>query len=140
MKILLRIVVNTAFALAIGTAAFAQHYKRTNLVSNTSGVAEITDPQLVNPWGLARTSGSAWWAADNGTGFATLYNGPGAKQSLVVTIPPADPSNKTTPTGSPGRSAQRMSVPTMVTQMRLRPRRFTLQLDPTGRKAVCSAT
>jgi uncharacterized protein (TIGR03118 family) len=30
-----------------------------------------------------------------------LYNGPGAKQSLVVTIPPADPSNKNTPIGSP---------------------------------------
>jgi uncharacterized protein (TIGR03118 family) len=30
-----------------------------------------------------------------------LYNGAGAKQSLIVTIPPADPNNKKTPTGTP---------------------------------------
>jgi uncharacterized protein (TIGR03118 family) len=30
-----------------------------------------------------------------------LYNGPGAKQALIVTIPPADPSNKNTPLGTP---------------------------------------
>jgi uncharacterized protein (TIGR03118 family) len=102
MKTVLRIVVYSAFALAIGAAAFAQHYTQTNLVSNSSGVAEVTDPQLVNAWGLARTSGSAWWVADNATGFATLYNGPGVKQSLVVTIPAADPTNKKTgaPTGT----------------------------------------
>ena len=101
MKTLLRTTVNTAFLLFICAAAFAQHYTETKLVSNTSGVAEVTDPQLVNSWGLARASGSAWWVADNQTGFSTLYNGPGAKQSLVVTIPPADPTNKQTPIGSP---------------------------------------
>jgi uncharacterized protein (TIGR03118 family) len=101
MNTVLRIIVSTTFALAMGTNAFAQHYKQTNLVSNTSGAAEVTDPQLVDSWGLARTSGGVWWAADNATGLATLYNGPGAKQSLVVTIPPADPNNKQTPTGSP---------------------------------------
>jgi len=69
-------------------------------VSNTSG-APVTDPQLINPWGLSRGSGSAWWVSDNATGFSTLYDGAGAKQSLVVTIPPADPNNKKTPVGSP---------------------------------------
>lgn len=101
MKTLLRIAVNTAFVLFIGTAAFAQRYTETKLVSNTSGVAEVTDPQLVNPSGFTRTSGSPWWVSDNQTGFATLYNGVGVKQSLIVTIPPADPKNKQTPTGSP---------------------------------------
>ncbi len=107
MKNVFRIVVYTAFALAIGAAAFAQQYAQTKLVSNSSGVAPVTDPQLVNAWGLARTSGSAWWVADNATGLATLYNGPGMKQSLVVTIPPADPSNKKTgaPTGTISNSS-----------------------------------
>jgi uncharacterized protein (TIGR03118 family) len=50
---------------------------------------------------MARTSASAWWVSDNATGVATLYNGPGTKQSLVVTIPPADPQSKSQPTGSP---------------------------------------
>jgi len=68
---------------------------------NTAGAAEASDTQLVNSWGLSRTAGSAWWVADNATGVATLSNGAGAKQSLIVTIPPADPNNKKTPTGSP---------------------------------------
>jgi uncharacterized protein (TIGR03118 family) len=88
-------------ALSFGAVSFGQHYTQTNLQANTSGAAEATDPQLVNSWGLTRTSGSTWWVADNATGVATLYNGPGTKQSLVVTIPPADPTNKKTPIGSP---------------------------------------
>jgi len=56
---------------------------------------------LINPWGLSRSSSSPWWISDNGTGLSTLYNGPGAKQALVVTIPPADPNNKNTPLGTP---------------------------------------
>jgi uncharacterized protein (TIGR03118 family) len=101
MKPLLRIAAALSLASSLGATAFGQHYKQTNLISNTSGSAEGTDSDLVNPWGLSRTSGSAWWVADNLTGVATLYNGPGAKQSLVVTIPAADPTNKSTPNGSP---------------------------------------
>ena len=101
MKTLLRFVVGTAFTLLMGAVCFGQHYNQTNLVSSTSGVAPVTDPQLVNPWGLSRGSGSPWWVSDNATGFSTLYNGAGAKQSLIVTIPPADPTNKNTPTGTP---------------------------------------
>lgn len=101
MNVLLRFAARVSLTLSVGGFAFGQHYSQTNLQSNTPGAAEATDPQLVNPWGLARTSASAWWVADNLTGVATLYNGPGEKQSLVVTIPPADPNNKKTPIGSP---------------------------------------
>jgi len=85
----------------MGAVAFGQHYVQTNLEANTAGVAEATDSQLVNSWGLTRSSGSTWWVSDNLTGVSTLYNGPGEKQALVVTIPPADPNNKETATGSP---------------------------------------
>src|SRR5882757_280338 len=101
MKTLMRICASTAWALIMSATGFAQHYTQTNLVSNTAGVAPVTDPQLMNPWGLSRTSGSPWWVSDRATGFSTLYNGPGAKQSLIVTIPPADPTNQNTPTGTP---------------------------------------
>jgi uncharacterized protein (TIGR03118 family) len=101
MKTLLRLTATAALALSTGAVSFGQHYTQTNLVSNTSGVAPVTDPQLVNPWGISRGSGTPWWISDNGTGFSTLYNGAGAKQSLIVTIPPADPNNKKTPTGTP---------------------------------------
>jgi uncharacterized protein (TIGR03118 family) len=70
-------------------------YRQANLVSdpNLAGVADFTDPSLLNPWGLAHSPTSPWWVADNGTGMSTLYDGQGVPQSLVVTIPP--------PAGSP---------------------------------------
>jgi uncharacterized protein (TIGR03118 family) len=82
-------------------SAFAQHYTQVNLTANTSGIAPVTDPNLINPWGLSRMSGSPWWISDNGTGLSTLYNGVGAINPLVVTIPKANPANKTFPTGTP---------------------------------------
>ncbi|HEV3385908.1 MAG TPA: TIGR03118 family protein [Gemmata sp.] len=101
MKLWVRFTVSGVLALIMGAASFGQHYTQTNLVSNEVGVAPVTDPQLINPWGISRSSGSPWWVSDNATGFSTLYNGAGAKQSLIVTIPPADPNNKKTPTGTP---------------------------------------
>ncbi|MEA3005679.1 MAG: hypothetical protein QOI94_948 [Acidobacteriaceae bacterium] len=90
-----------ALALSLSSAAFAQHYTQVNLDANVSGAAEAVDPQLVNAWGLARSSGSTWWVSDEGKGVATLYNGAGAKQSLVVTIPKSNPKDQTFPTGTP---------------------------------------
>ncbi len=101
MRTLLRFIAGTALGLTMTFGCFAQHYKQTDLVSSSSGMAPATDPQLINPWGLSRGSGSAWWVSDNATGVSTLYNGAGVKQSLIVTIPPADPNNKETPTGTP---------------------------------------
>ena len=85
----------------MGVVSFGQHYTQTNLVSNAAGLVPVTDSQLVNAWGLSRGSGSPWWVSDEAAGLSTLYNGAGAKQSLIVTIPPSDPSNTKTPTGSP---------------------------------------
>jgi uncharacterized protein (TIGR03118 family) len=101
MKMSLRFTAGAILALNMGATCFGQHYTQTNLVSNVLGVAPVTDSQLINPWGISRGSGSPWWVSDNATGFSTLYNGAGTKQSLIVTIPPADPNNKNTPTGTP---------------------------------------
>jgi uncharacterized protein (TIGR03118 family) len=90
-----------SLALSVGSFAHAQHYTQINLVANTSGVAPVTDPNLVNPWGLSRTSSSPWWISDNGKGLSTLYNGAGVINPLVVTIPKSDPNSKVFPTGTP---------------------------------------
>jgi hypothetical protein len=97
MKTLWWLAASATLNLILGAVCFAQNYTQKNLVSNTAGVVPVTDPQLINAWGLSRGSGSAWWVSDRGSGFSTLYNGAGAKQSLIVTIPPADPAK--TPTG-----------------------------------------
>ena len=101
MKTLLRFTAETVLALIMGTACFGQRYTQTNLVSNADGAARVTDPQLINPWGMSPSPSSAWWVSDQRTGFSTVYNGAGAKQSLIVAIPQADPNNKNTPTGTP---------------------------------------
>ena len=84
----------------MGAFCFGQHYNQTNLVSNVSGVAPATDPDLINPWGMSRSSGSPWWVSDMGKGVSTLYSGAGAKKALTVTIPAALPHNQGTPTGT----------------------------------------
>jgi uncharacterized protein (TIGR03118 family) len=101
MKSIQTLAAGATLALSLSSAAFAQRYTQVNLDANVSGGAESTDPQLVNAWGLSRSSGSMWWVADEGTGFATLYDGPGTKQSLVVTIPKSNPKDQTVPNGTP---------------------------------------
>ncbi len=71
-------------------------------MSDIPGEALITDPNLVNPWGMSDSSASPWWVSDNGTGLATVYSGAGAIVPLVVTVPPpgGSPAGTTSaPTG-----------------------------------------
>jgi uncharacterized protein (TIGR03118 family) len=86
----------------------AQHYKQTNLVSDLAGMAPVTDPNLKNPWGLTRSSGSPFWVANNNSGTSTLYDGngnpfppPSKGGPLVVTVPPPGfaPGTQSAPTG-----------------------------------------
>ena len=90
--------------IGFAPAAAAQQYRQTNLVSDIPQLAAFTDPNLANPWGLARSAGSPWWVADNVTGVSTLYNGSGQMfpiaSPLVVTIPTrSGGSGLGTPTG-----------------------------------------
>src|SRR5437016_6983895 len=82
----LLILAATAFwpGLVTGQNAYVQH----NLVSDLPGTADVTDTNLVNPWGIAFSATSPFWISDNHSGLSTLYNGSGTVQSLVVTIPP----------------------------------------------------
>ena len=52
-------------------------YQQTNLVSDLPGVARVTDPNLVNSWGIVHGPTTPFWIADNGTGVSTLYTGAG---------------------------------------------------------------
>jgi uncharacterized protein (TIGR03118 family) len=63
------------------------HYVRHDLVSDQPGLADHTDTNLVNAWGIAHLATSPWWVSDNGTGVATLYDENGVAQPP----PPAEP-------------------------------------------------
>jgi uncharacterized protein (TIGR03118 family) len=83
----------------------AQKYQQTNLVSDIMGKAPVTDPNLKNPWGITRSSGSPWWVSNNNSGTSTLYTGGGAIIPIngtgVVDVPPPGfaPGTQSTPTG-----------------------------------------
>lgn len=84
------------FTVLPGTAS--AQYQRSSLVQNLPHKAPITDPNLVNAWGLARSSTGPFWVSDNVTGLSTLYDGLGNIQSLVVSIP-AVAGNTGSPSG-----------------------------------------
>jgi uncharacterized protein (TIGR03118 family) len=75
-------------------------YVETKLVADDASLgATLVDPNLVNAWGIAFSSGGTLWVSDNGTHLSTLYNGTGGKISLVVAIPQAGGSPGGKPTG-----------------------------------------
>jgi uncharacterized protein (TIGR03118 family) len=73
----------TFAALALPLPATAQ-YAQTNLVSSVPGLATITDPRLINPWGLSRSPTSPFWASDQGMNSSTLYAITGATSVTQV--------------------------------------------------------
>jgi uncharacterized protein (TIGR03118 family) len=54
----------------------ATTFTQTNLVTNNpvANPATLSDPSLVNPWGVSMSPTSPFWVSDNGTHVATLYN------------------------------------------------------------------
>jgi uncharacterized protein (TIGR03118 family) len=97
----------TLAAMALAAAPASAHttaYQQVNLVSDQAGVAPLTDPDLVNAWGLAASPGtdaapgSPLWVADNGSDKATLYTGASAtsvnKAGLVVSVTGAAPTGQ----------------------------------------------
>ena len=89
---------------AVPASAHTSAFRQINLVSDQPGRAHLTDPDLVNAWGLAASPGtdaapgSPLWVADNGSDKATLYTGATrtsvTKASLVVRVTGAAPTGQ----------------------------------------------
>ena len=98
------LLVAMAFVPGVTGAKSGGFYRQTNLVSDIPGIARVTDPHLVNPWGLSHSPTSPWWVSDNGKGVSTLYQGDGTPfpvgSPLVVTIPPPAGGTSSAPTGN----------------------------------------
>jgi uncharacterized protein (TIGR03118 family) len=91
-SVLSAVAVPAAFAAA---SAAPEHndFRQTNLISDLgSQGAQVVDPNLKNPWGLALGPASPLWVADNNAGVATIYAiNPGGtraqKVNATVTLP-----------------------------------------------------
>src|SRR5882762_2581849 len=79
-------------------------FTQTNLVSDGFVPAATTDPNLINPWGLAHSATSPFWVSDNGMGVTTVYTGAGALvkvggfDAITIAAPPGQTS-PASPTG-----------------------------------------
>ena len=91
-----------------------QQFSQSNLVSDDQPGhlnAQIQDPNLINPWGVAFSPTGPFWVNNNHTGVATVYSVdpktnataafPPASPLIVTIAPPQDVSGVTTasPTG-----------------------------------------
>jgi uncharacterized protein (TIGR03118 family) len=61
-------------ALCAGGGIAQAQFKQTDLVSDISGLATVTDPNLINPWGVSNLPGSPFWVSNQATGTSTLYS------------------------------------------------------------------
>ena len=77
-----------AIAALCASAGIAEaQFKQTDLVSNMPGLATLTDPNLVNTWGIvAIPGGSPFWIDNQGTGTSSLFAVTGK-----TGVTPADP-------------------------------------------------
>jgi hypothetical protein len=78
-----------------------------NLQSDIAGVADRTDQNLVNSWGLViNPAAKVFWVADNGSGVSTLYRPDGTPMLLgqsgknFVTLPPTAVDTGSPPTAT----------------------------------------
>ncbi len=66
----------------------ANSYRVVNLVSNVAGTAAVTDPNLLDAWGISNPN-SPFWVSDHGSGLSTVYASTGVAAATVVKIPGA---------------------------------------------------
>jgi hypothetical protein len=86
----LKPLVLSAIVVAAGAAGAqpAAPYVQTNLASDIPGLATITDPLLVNPWGMSRSATSPFWISNQGSNSSTLYRVTGSTDVTRVDIAP----------------------------------------------------
>jgi len=89
-----------AAAPLVLSAASGNAYLIHNLVADQYGIADFTDPNLVNPWGIITSSSSPFWVSDGGTGLSTVYSSNGTPSATKPSVPPsAKGTAPSTPTG-----------------------------------------
>lgn len=81
---------------AVASAQTGNSYQVTNLISDGSVTAPVTDPNLINPWGIG--IGSTVWISGEKSGLE-LVTTAGGTEKFDVNIPPTSGSGLGQPTG-----------------------------------------
>ena len=78
-------------------------FVQTNLVSDIPGLATITDPELVNPWGVSHSPISPFWVSNQATSTSTLYSVTDETKVSKVNLTVAIPKTAQGPQGPTGQ-------------------------------------
>jgi uncharacterized protein (TIGR03118 family) len=72
---------------AVALPAAARNINADNSYTVHDLFTNVSDPSLVNGWGISHSGTSPWWVSNEGTNTSTLYNIPlGTKLGLTVTV------------------------------------------------------
>jgi uncharacterized protein (TIGR03118 family) len=83
----LALLASLALAALVATPALAHNPNADQSFKVGVLQTNVSDPNLVNGWGLVAGPATPWWVSNNGTDTSTLYNGTtGAKIPLNVTV------------------------------------------------------
>jgi uncharacterized protein (TIGR03118 family) len=94
--------VGLGLSLLTANTASSAPYVQTDLVSDLPGLATITEPTLVNPWGISHTTTSPFWISDQGTNFTNLWSVTGQTNVTKVTAVNPPTGNIMIPPGGVG--------------------------------------
>ncbi len=93
-RVMAILVLAASAALAAQSALAVTAFATINLVTDdqTANPAQISDPNLINAWGMSFPSSGPFWISDNGAGVSTLYSvnptsNATSKLGLTVSIP-----------------------------------------------------
>src|SRR5438477_4467927 len=89
-------------SVSMTNTAPAAPYVQTNLVSDIPGLATITEPTLINPWGISHSATSPFWISDQGTNLTNLWAVTGQTSIMQVTTVNPPTGNIMIPTTASG--------------------------------------
>ena len=84
-----RVLLALCGAVMLSGSLHATAFFQTNLASDVPLLAANPDPNLKNPWGMSFSPTSPFWVSNQGSNNATLYNGAGVPQALIVSTLPS---------------------------------------------------
>lgn len=83
--------------LPIAALAQTSSFVQTNIVSDGAVPAQVADPNMLNPWGIAL--GKAFWVDGEASGFSLVDSATGVQQFKVTVPPVSSTASKGSPTG-----------------------------------------
>jgi uncharacterized protein (TIGR03118 family) len=95
--------VGFGLSVLVSNTVRAGPYVQTDLVSDIAGLATITDPSLVNPWGVSHSSTSPFWTSNQSTNTSTLYAVTGSTNVSKVPLNVDIPTTASGPQGPTGQ-------------------------------------